>query len=332
MQGKHLTLEERELLFAHVEKGYSLRKIANILNVSHTSLSREYKRNCNQKTLQYFPCQAQQKARLREKLQREKAPLKNPEIFLYVKQKLRRGWSPELISGRLPIDKKGSSICTETIYQYIYAQKKHPHQNLKLYLKNSHFKRREKAGRKVRKVLIPDRVWIDQRPNEINSRQDFGHFEMDLVEGLRRDKKVINVTVERKTRFTKLSLLNSKKSLDKSKSIINQLFNLPVKSITTDNGVENTAHQDWSQKLNCPVYFTHPYHSWEKGTVENINGRLRYFLPKKTTLSSLTPFSLSVIQYLLNTTPRKCLNFQTPKECFEKELKRLKINKWCVST
>lgn len=327
-KGKHLSLRERELIFSLLNIGKSYRQIEEELGLSHGSVGSEIKRNRNQNTFEYLPCKASRKARLRERLQREKAPLKNPEIFLYVKQKLRLGWSPETIAGRIKIDKKDCSITPETIYRFIYDKRKHPHQNLITYLKHAHARRRTCCGRKGKRQLIPARIWIDQRPESVMLRNNFGHFETDLMEGLRTEKTNVSATVERKTRYSLLSLQSDKQAKTKTASILEQLSPFPVNSITTDNGVENIDHQSWSENLNCNVYFTHPYHSWEKGSVENTIGRLRYFLPKGKSLKNLTPSKLSLIQYLMNNTPRKCLNYLTPQEVLDKELKGVKINKW----
>ena len=120
---RHLSLEERERLYALREQGKSFRKISELLGRSHTSLSREYRRH-SKYGRKYLPCQAHEKALKKGVEQRTKAPLKNVKVFLYIREKLRRGWSPEIISGRLPIDHPGESICPETIYQYIYGKGK----------------------------------------------------------------------------------------------------------------------------------------------------------------------------------------------------------------
>lgn len=175
----------------------------------------------------------------------------------------------------------------------------------------------KKHGRKVKKTLIPDRVGIECRPLPILLRKEYGHGETDLMEGIRSDKKVVSVTVERKTRYSKLSLLERKTARAKAKAVRKDLKYLSLKTMTTDNGVENTNHRNWRLK----TYFTAPYHSWEKGTVENTIGRLRRYLPKHTSLSTLTKEDLRYIEWEMNSTPRKCLNFLTPKEALARELK-----------
>ena len=288
-----------------------------MLDRSHTSIVCEVQRNRNQNTGEYLPCVAQEKAEKRERLQREKAPLKDPEIFLYVRRKLRMGWSPETISGTLPLNHPGKTICIETIYQYIYTQAKHPKEKLFIHLVLHRKKRMKRHGRKVHSSKIPGRVSIEQRSEEVALRQEFGHGETDLMEGIRSDKQVLHVTIERKTRYTQLQILHNKTAKTKTTAILHNQQEIPYATMTTDNGTENTGHRDWK----IPTYFTTPYHSWEKGSVENMIGRVRRYIPKKTSIAHLTPDEVQYIQYEMNNTPRKCLGFLTPAQALANELK-----------
>lgn len=310
-----LTLLERERIFGWLHEGKSLREIARELNRNHSSIVREVQRNRNQNTGEYLPCVAQVKAKKRERMQREKAPLKCPEIYLYVRRKLRMGWSPEVIAGRLPHDLPGQKIDDETIYGYIYTPAKHPGEKLFEHLTLHRRKRMKKHGRKVKNSLIPGRIGIEERPGAVEFREEFGHGETDLMEGIRSDKPVVSVTVERKTRYTQLRLLKNKTAQAKTKAVKKDLQELPLQTLTADNGTENADHQKW----HLPTYFTKPYHSWEKGTVENTIGRLRKYIPKKTSIAKLTAEELRYIQYEMNHTPRKCLQFQTPAQALSKE-------------
>lgn len=298
-----------------MHEGKSFREIGKLLGRSHTSIAREIQRNKNQQSGEYLACTAEGKARKREKKQREKAPLKNLEIFLYVRRKLRMGWSPEIIAGKLPLDHPGNSICVETIYQYIYNQKKHPKEKLYNTLVLHRKKRMKRHGRKVHKSKIPDRIGIEERPSAVLLREEFGHGETDLMEGVRSDTPVVSVTVERKSRYIQLTLLKNKTAKLKKDAVNADQKELKLKTITTDNGTENTAHQHW----NIPTYFTNPYHSWEKGSVENAIGRLRRYIPKKVSITNLTQEELKYIQWEMNNTPRKCLGFLTPAQVLDKE-------------
>ena len=342
---RQLTLEERERIYALREQGKSFREIGKMLGRNHRTIAREYHRN--QRAGQgYIPCKAQDMSQKRSIEQRTKAPLKNLEIFTYVREKLRNGWSPEMIAGRVSIDIPGEKINHETIYQYIYGKGKKYH--LEQYLTRRHRKRREKTGRSVQrtKSRIPDAVMIDKRSTKVNNRRQVGHYETDLMEGMRTEKDVLSVTVERKTRYTILSALSDKtaetveKTLQKKLKMIESLSKNKkpiVRSVTSDNGSENTKHKDVTSALGIPWYFCHPYHSWEKGSVENRIGVIRRYIPKGTSLAKYSEEHITLLEHKLNNTPMKCLNFQTPEEAFLQEVNRYKFkhyikSKWGTST
>ncbi len=176
----------------------------------------------------------------------------------------------------------------------------------------------KKHGRKVKQSRIPDRIDISKRPESVLSRQEFGHFETDLMEGVRSDKPVVSVTTERKTRYVQLTLLPNKTAKEKTKAVRHDGTRFPILTMTTDNGVENTNHRDWD----VPVFFTTPYHSWEKGTVENTIGRLRRYVPKHTSISTLTKEEVAYIELAMNSTPRKCLSFRTPLEAIRRKKRK----------
>lgn len=322
---RHLSLEEREKLWALKEKGLSLRTIAKKLGRSHSSLARELKRNRvglgkrtrEYLTFRYLPCQAQKKAERRGEKQRYQAPLKEPLIFLYVRQHLRQGWSPEQIAGRLALDHPGKHINCEAIYQYVYS-KTVQKQKLWQYLTNRRKKRMKKAGRKVKRTgKIPASISLDLRPKEVETRKTIGHWETDNVEGKKTDAAALSVTVERLTRTTLISKLADRSALSKTKALVEKLNQWPKKirlTMTCDNGKENSYHQLVSQELDLQVYFCHAYHSWEKGTVENTNGRIRRYLPKGTSIDSITAEQIVFLEEKLNNTPRKCLAYLTPYE------------------
>lgn len=334
---KHLSLEEREKLYALREQGKKFREIAKKLSRSHTSLSREYRRH-SKYGKQYIPCKAYQRYLNKAKEQRTKAPLKKPKVFLYVRERLRESWSPEQIAGRLSLDCPEESICPEAIYQYIYGKGK----RFKLwrFLPKSHKKRRIKTGRKVRVCKdsrIPGAVSIDNRSQKVEKRRQAGHFETDLMEGKRENKTALCVTVGRKTRYTMLKKVKDKKAKTKTKTMLKDLKMLEslqrsrkpiIKSITADNGSENAKHAKISRSLKAKFYFCHPYASWEKGTVENMIGRIRSYLPKGTNLANITNQQIQWLENQLNSTPRKCLKYLTPNEAMEKEVNKYKFRKY----
>ncbi len=312
----HLSLEERERIYLWKEQGESVREIGRRIGRDHKAISYEL-RNNRIAGKEYVPCIAQKKAERKAVKQRYKAPLKEPGIFLYVRERLRMKWSPEAIAGRLSVEYPDKSICVESIYQHIYNPK-NKKEKLWQYLPNVRKKRMKKEGRSVRRdSRIPDAISIDLRSKRINERDTIGHWETDLMEGTRKTKEVLSVTVERASRYTLLSKLANKKAVNKTNSLISDLSSLPKrlrKSVTADNGTENTNHKQITQELKIPVYFCHAYHSWEKGTVENTIGRIRRTIPKHSDITPITNDQIAMLEQTLNNTPRKCLGYLTPYE------------------
>ncbi len=243
--------------------------------------------------------------------------LKNDLVRQYVKNGLARGWSPEQISGRIPIDHPGQSINHEAIYQYVYHPQNPNRLEMIQLLRRAHKKRKNKGiGRKVRKTKIPNRIPIDARPKAVENRRHYGHWEGDSLIS-RKSKVALNTLVERKSRLVLITKLPRKGAAETNRAIIDRLKKLPAKgrqTLTLDNGTENAKHEQLSARLGIKCYFAHPYASWERGTNENINGLIRWYLPKGTDFRKITPEQLAWIEHLLNSRPRKCLGYKTPAE------------------
>ena len=172
----------------------------------------------------------------------------------------------------------------------------------------------KKGGRRVQRASkIPNATSIEQRPEAVAQRLEIGHWETDNMIGKQTDKTALSVTVERVTRLTILSL-TSRSAESKTQALIERLNPFPRATLTADNGAENTNHQEIADKLGIAVFFCHAYASWEKGTVENTNGRVRRYIPKGKSLDNLTDKEIRELEYRLNSTPRKCLGFLTPYE------------------
>jgi transposase, IS30 family len=327
MKYQHLSLSEREKLFCWNELGISLREIGKRLNRSDTTIGRELKRNKSGQgrrshehfNAQYLPCVAQAKALKRTVFQRSKAPLKEVAIFLYVREHLRKPffWTPEQISGKLPLEHPGKSINTETIYQYIYSKKGRRFKLWEL-LTCARKKRMKKLGRTVqRSGKIPGSISIDLRPEAVANRSRVGDWETDNLGGKTTDQTALSVTVERLSRYTILTKLTNRLAVTKKDALIRRLGIFPQQArltLTTDNGSENSQHQQISRGLELTMYFCHAYHSWEKGGVENMNKRIRRFIPKGTSIDQVSQKKIGQIEWILNHTPRKCLGYLTPQE------------------
>ena len=314
-------MEERERIFGFLQKGLSLRAVSNLVHRNVGTISRELGRH-SKYGKKYLPCHAQREAARIGMRQRRRSALKNPVVFLYVRTKLRNElWSPEIIAGRLPIDHPGESICFETIYRYIYQNPRTKIDRLWQYLELHRRKRMVKNGRKVKEYTkLTEAIPIQNRPEHINNRSEIGHWETDNMEGKRSDKTAISVTIERILRLTKLTKLEGHTASVKTDAVISRLKeereinqNL-VRSITFDRGPENSGYKEIGEKLRVEIYACNPYHSWEKGGVENMNKRIRRFIPKGSSVEFITQQYLNILETKLNSTPRKVLNYLTPFE------------------
>jgi IS30 family transposase len=205
--------------------------------------------------------------------------------------------------------------------------------HLEQYLTLKRHKRMKKFGRSVHRLgHIPEAISIEKRPKRILSRKQLGHWETDNVVGKSTDATTLSVTVERKTRFAVLTKLTDRTANTKAEALIRRLRMFPSdvrRSITADNGLENIRHQQVTRKTGMPMYFCHAYHSWEKGTVENTNGRIRRYIPKGISLDGISKETIEKLETILNTTPRKCLQYKTPYEMMIKL--RTHTNEWCTS-
>lgn len=185
------------------------------------------------------------------------------------------------------------------------------------HLRRAHKKRKAKGiGRKEKKTKIPNRNPIDARPKSVEDRKQYGHWEGDTLIS-RKSKVALHTLVERKSRLLILSKLDRKSATETSKTIIRRLGKLPVKgrrTLTLDNGTENANHEKVTAKLGMKCYFARPYASWQRGTNENTNGLVRWYLPKGTDFSKIDKDQLKLIEYLINSRPRKCLGYKMPIE------------------
>lgn len=316
-----ITPEERDRIALLLASKTSLRKIARILGRSISSISEEVKRNSTNG--EYASITAQRLSEKRNTASRRINPLKNPKIYAYVYEKLRSGWSPEQIAGRLKKDNNDKSIiCHETIYRYIYSQEGKT-KNLAEYLVRHHYKRRKWHSRYLYRRGIANRVSIRLRPKEVDNRKSFGHWETDVVEG-KAHQKGIQTLLERKTRFFQAKILekiDSEYGVKAQYAILASFPKQARKTLTMDNGKENYNHQKLVQYLELKTFFCDPYCAWQKGSNENHNGVLRRYIPKKADLTGLSQTELDAIMEEINARPRKCLKYETPEEAFKREIK-----------
>lgn len=305
-----------------------MRGMARRLNRSVSTISNEFKKG-GRVNGEYVAIRAQRLSDERKNNSYRRHPLKNDWLYAYVHKKLRAGWSPEQISGRLkrmyPKD-RSKHINHETIYRFTYDDGQ-ADKRLWEYLPRKQKKRRKRTGRKVHRSRIPDRVSIHQRPVSINERTEFGHWEGDTVEGKRSIGDGIHTEAERLSRKLMARKINRVTSEATIESQLNIFMGLPEAarlSTTLDNGKEQHLHMRLDSELGVSTFFADPYSSWQRGTNEYHNGLLRRYLPKGTDFRTVTEEELSDIVEEINNKPRKCLDFATPNEVFLVEVNKIK--------
>lgn len=316
----HINGKERDLISLWRGQGISLREIARKLRRSTSSVEREIRRN-SFRGKYYVAISAQARSEKRRRLANERHLLGNSRVEGYTLRKLGRGWSPEQIAGRLRKKYHRTVVSHEAIYQYVYRE-----ENRKLalweYLRRGQKKRRHyHFGRRVHHSHIPLRISIRERPREIDKRNVFGHWEGDTMEGRAHDNGV-HAEVERISGYLlagRVDRMTSEITAGTQRDLFDGLPQRARISTTLDNGRENHLHFSlW--ELGMKTYFTDPYSSWQKGTVENTIGLLRNYLPKGTDLARLLEEELADIVDDLNDRPRKRLGYNTPREVFTKYL------------
>lgn len=314
MQYRQLTLEQRYQIHALRANGNSNGQIAKTLKVHRSTIGRELKRNFIPNG--YRPGFAQKLA-MNRRIKAGKGRLKiKGELKRLIESKLRYAWSPEQISGRLKKE-LSISISAESIYRHIVRDMR-AGGKLRYALRLYRSRRRRYTGYQRRLNPRDDRKSIDLRPESANARKRIGHWERDLVEG-KRGKPSLLTIIDRRSRYALIRKIKSKTSVEVSCATKAALRKKPHKTITNDNGVEFSDPLDLEKKLKTNIYFCRPYASWQRGSIENLNGLIRQYFPKKTDFSGVTANTIQLLQNTLNCRPRKTLNFLTPHEVFHKK-------------
>lgn len=317
---KKLTAFERDQIALLHTQGISNSEIARRLGREVSTIGRELNRNRWRET--YVAIHAQQLAEERSSsVAHSKKPLKNPNVYDYVTARLRDGWSPDQIAGRLkkkhPYDRY-FWITAETIYRWIYQPEQVKRDDPWYeYLRRKQKKRKKYKGRKVHRARIPDRVSIHLREVVINERRQFGHWEGDTIEG-KGHKDGLHTEVERMSRFLagkKVDSITSEATIRVQQQMFTNFPSKARKTTTLDNGRENHLHKRL-KLLRMRAYFADPYSAWQRGTNEHGNWHLRYYFPKGTDFSSVSEEELQDVIDEINDRPRKILGYITAREKF----------------
>lgn len=307
------------------EKGYSYEDVGQALNRSGSAVWNEVRRNrVNGK---YDPVKAKHKAYTRRhnaKYQGMKI-VRDKDLRAFVDACLLDGQSPEDISGRLKYryEKDLPYISKDSIYRYI----KSPYGRrieAKLEKKKKRVRKRKRLGE------LDGRTFIDQRPKHINARMKIGHAEFDFIVSGKTGRGILLVVVDRKLRVSflepihKVNIPNVHLAAGKIRGRY-----LEWKTSTTDNDLLFARHKELERELNIKIYFCHPYHSWEKGTIENTNGEIRKDVPKGSDISKYSRLFFQKLEKKLNDRFMKCLKYRTPNEAMElcRKQKKLRENR-----
>lgn len=318
----HINYCERRSIERYKDKGLGVRAIARRIERSPGTISEELKLGSVRGI--YRADRAQKKADLRRKHSKQKC-LKvalNPKLKEYVIEKISEDQSPEGIAGRIrEIDTHIPYASPKAIYHFVHSGHGGP---IEHHLYRKRVKRKGGSRRGSVKQSDITKVSIDARPKKANNRIEFGHFEGDFIESGRDGVGSLLVLIERKTRYPFIIYTEDKTTTHINSLIHQTLGNVPIQSITLDNDISFQKHEALSELLEVVVYFTHPYTSNDKGTVENRNGCIREFVPKGCDISHIPQETIMKALHHLRSRYMKCLGFRTPNEAWEQELSILK--------
>jgi IS30 family transposase len=324
---EHLSTEERFTIQHMNQQGKSSTSIGMVLSRATSSITRELRRNALQDG-SYSAVFAESTAKVRAKDKLRRSAM-TPEVCALVEQGLESRFSPEQIIGRQAQQDNGEMPCIQTLYNHIRANRKAGgklHKRLRL-----RGRRRKPHGQgKQRRSIIPNRRDISERPIEVEQRQRFGDFECDLIIGAGHSGVILTVN-DRVSGLLWMEKLKDKQATTVSKALIRLLKPLKGKihTLTSDNGTEFVLHEEVSKQLECQCFFAKPYHSWERGSNENLNGLIRDYFPKQIEFYDITVKQIKETQEALNNRPRKRHNFLTPNEFNQQNFKQ--IDTRCIS-
>jgi len=312
MNYKRVTAEERALIHRWRQEGLGIREVARRLGRDVSCISRELARNTGMRG--YRPKQAHRKAHGRAK---RPGPRRFTDtVKAEAEVRIRDGWTPEMICERARIEGR-PHVSKETIYTHVYADAKaggNLWENLPRAKRKRHRRCPRQDGRG--RGRIPNQQMIGTRPAEVEKRRTVGHWEGDLINGAHDTGNLVTL-VERCTRYTLIGRTDSKGAKEVADMICARFKTLPQRArltLTLDNGKEFARHETFAKKTGMGVFFANPYHSWERGSNENMNGLVRRRYPKKSSFAGIGEAELKGIDIFLNDRPRKCLGWRTPRE------------------
>lgn len=318
MEYKHFDQDKRDRLEAMLANGIKQKDIAKVLCVHPSTITREIQRNRRSKRIKgeikkdkYQSFVAEHKAYVRRKYAKYQGKKinENKELKKYIIKKLKRYWNPDEISGRMRKEKKQFYASKTAIYEWLRTSRGNYWCK---YLYSRQYRAIKRSGEKIKKALIPNRCGIELRPKGAENKSRYGHYESDTMVSAKKtgSKESISVIYERKAKYIDAQKIKNLKPASNIKALNDMKKDKLVYSITFDNGIENTRHEE----LRVSTYFCDPYSSWQKGGVENANKMIRRFIPKKSDIGDYSDYYVKMVIDILNNKPRKSLGYKTAYE------------------
>jgi transposase, IS30 family len=316
-----LTFTERAEIARMNDSGAGVREIARVLGRAPSSISRELRRNVSPSPRRYRAFPAHLLARERAWRPKPRKLVPGAPVRAEVVRMLRADYSPWEIEGRLRLENPGDpgmQVSHETVYQALFVQGKGSlRDEIGKSLRCGRRRRRRRPGEPAKRTTIPAAASIRDRPAEAEDRAVPGHWEGDLICG-KANRSQVATLAERASRFCLLIALPHGRTPDVvADALADRILTLPAalrRTLTWDRGIEMGAHASFTIATGVKVYFADPHSPWQRGTNENTNGLVRYYLPKGTDLSGWTQDELDAIADKLNTRPRRALGYRTPAE------------------
>lgn len=305
-QFKGLGDNERNEIEILSSKGYGVREIARVLGRSPNTVS--YEINNNSVNGQYVAKKAKGKARVRRKSRRFQQYKIEKDLALrdYVINGLKQHWNPDEISGSMKATSQPFYISKTQIYAWLYSAYGQPYCQ---YLYSGRYRPKKRSTKKASRVMIPNRVSLDQRPLGATNLSRYGHWQGDTIVSSKKtgSKAALSVFVEPKAKFGQARLIARLQPTLFAQASNRVLANKKALSLLLDNGIENKDHQ----AMNVAAFFCDSYSSWQKPHVEHYNKMLRRYIPKGTDLNAITQSEVDAYVTIINNKPRKSLGYKS---------------------
>jgi IS30 family transposase len=293
-----------------LNQGYKQIEIALAIGKDKSVINKEIKRNSDKRNGVYKYELAQKKYVKRQK-EKPKRKRFTKEIKDEIELLLRDDYSPEQVVGTLK-KKDKQTVSTERIYQHIWEDKKH-NGDLYTHLRRQGRRYRKRGASKDSRGIIKDRISIEKRPIVVEKRERFGDLEVDLIIGENHNQAILTIN-DRASGRLKMKKIPSKQSSVVTEAITELLEDWKpyLYTITADNGKEFAGHQEVAENLSIDYFFAHPYHSWERGSNENLNGLIRQYFTKGSDFTNITDQRVNQVETKLNNRPRKRYKYENP--------------------